>query len=381
MKFTTPKDNIAKALATVNLTISNRTSLPITLNVLINAEEDRVTLEGTNLQTHISTSFPASVEEPGTTTVPARLITEFVASLPSEPITIEVKPGSYIAHLTCGKAQAHINGASPTEFPPTPDVSPDATIFLDPAVLKKAISRTAFCAAQEESRPILTGIFLKFSADTFIMAAADGFRLSVNHHTLDAPVDTDIDAVIPVRTFQTLSRLLPDGDTPVEISLSKDKGQALFSMPDTKLTTQLLSGTFPNYDQLIPTSSDTTSVFITKDLVRATKTASIFADQGSNVIKLMINGQGTLEEHRTAVIAAQADDVGDNIDTVTPESVDGPDAKIAFNSRYIREALAAIDPAPVMIGLTTSSSPAILKPTDPEDNFTQVLMPMFIQWT
>ena len=380
MKFTTPKDNFAKALATVNLSISNRTSLPITLNVLIEAQEDRINLSGTNLITHISTSFPAAVTEPGVVTIPARLITEFVASLPSEPITVEVPLGSNIAHLTCGKAQAHINGASANEFPPTPEVSPDATISLKPSVLKKAISRTAFCAAPDDTRPILNGIYMKFSGDTFTMAAADGFRLSVNQHVLETPVEQDTDAVVPVRTFQTLARILPDSEEPVEIRLSKLTGQALFSLNETKLTSQLLSGTYPNYEQLIPDSTSTKSTFNTKELMQATKTASIFADQGSNIIRFMINGEDTPEEDRTALVSAEAEQVGDNMDKVIPISTEGPDAKVAINARYIREALAAIDPDPVLIEISTPTSPAVLKPVNPDDSFIQVVMPMFIQW-
>ena len=181
------------------------------------------------------------VEEEGSITVPARLLSEFITSLPNEHIGLELERGSGVLKVTCGRAHANINGTDAAEFPPVPTVEDGLAAQIDPQIFKTAISRVAFAAATEESRPVLTGVEVKLEGDKFTMAAADGFRLAVHHGALRQPVDTETKVIIPARTFNELNRLLGDQEEPVEVMVTPSKGQVLFRVrsPETVSYTHL----------------------------------------------------------------------------------------------------------------------------------------------
>ena len=232
----------------------------MTQNVLLNIDQSMLKLSATNLEIAITTWVGAMVEEEGSITVPARLLGEFINSLPGERVDLEIDPGTWVLKITCGRAQANIHGTDASEFPPVPTVEDGLASQIDPQVLKTAIARVAFAATTEESRPVLTGVEVKLDGDRFSMAAADGFRLAVHHGALLQPVDTETKVIVPSRTFTELNRLLGDQEEPVEVMLTPSKGQALFRIrgPETvEVVSQLLQGTFPNYEQLIPQSYET----------------------------------------------------------------------------------------------------------------------------
>ena len=216
MQVTSVKDNLYKGLNTISRAVPTRAPMPIIQNVLIKTTQDGITLTATNLNLSMTTKVDAIVAREGAITIPARLFTEFINTLPNEPVHINVPEGSMIANLSCANARANINGADPKDFPPQPTLTDGLTASISPKDLRTAISRTAFAAAKEEARPILTGISLNLSDTTMIMAAADGFRLAINKTTLENPTPTEINAIIPATTLQQLLRLLND-DEPVEV--------------------------------------------------------------------------------------------------------------------------------------------------------------------
>ena len=381
MKISCLKEDLAHGLGVVNHAVpTTRAPLHITQNVLLSAKESKLKLSATNLEIFITTCLPAVIQEEGETTVPARLLAELVNSLPNERLDLELPEESGLLHLTCAQVKASINSALAKEFPPIPGIDESQTILIDPQELRTAISRTAFVAARtEQSRPVLTGVLMKLSGSEFTMAATDGFRLAVHRGRLAAEVVPQLTAVIPAQTLTHLYRLLGNQEEPVEITISTARRYAMFRMQNTQVVSQLIKGDFPNYDQLIPQKHETRTIFDSRELLRVTRTAAIFAKGGSNIIRLEIEPQGEDEMTARAIISAQSEEHGDNRDEITPESVEGGQVKIAFNSTFLQEVLTALSPSKVALETTSSTEPGVLKFPGSEE-YVMILRPIFIQW-
>ncbi|MCH2675107.1 MAG: DNA polymerase III subunit beta [Dehalococcoidia bacterium] len=382
MKISCLQENLSRGLAVVGRAVANRATLPVTQNVLLSVDQSMLKLSATNLEIAMTTWVGAMIEEEGSITVPARLLTEFVNSLPNDKIDLELDQGSGLLQISSGNSKAHINITEASEFPPIPTVDDGVAAEVDPLVLKSAIARVAFAAATEESRPVLTGVEMKLDANKFTMAAADGFRLAVHHGTLLKPVPEEVSVIIPARTLNELNRLIGDREEAVEILMTPAKGQVMFRVQggDTvEIVSQLLQGTFPNYEQLIPQSYTTRAVMDLPTVLRSARTASIFARDGSNIIRMHLMPAAADTEPPKVEISARSEEVGDNQDVVDLDEIEGEEGKIAFNSRYLLDVLAVLDKGKVALETTTSSSPGVFKPTDSED-YIHVVMPMFVQW-
>jgi DNA polymerase-3 subunit beta len=379
MKLSCLQENLSRGLAIVTRAIASRSTLPITQNVLISTDQSMLKLSATNLEIAITTWIGAKIEEEGTITIPAKLLSEFVNSLGSDQIDLQVALGTSILQLTSGRSEARIHGADAAEFPPIPTVEDGIAAQIDPMVLKSAITRVAFAAATEESRPVLTGVEIKLKDNRFTMAAADGFRLAVHHGNLIGSVDPEANIIVPARTLTELNRLLGDQGDPIEIYMTPAKGQVLFRVPNVEVVSQLLQGTFPNYEQLIPQAYKTRVVFDLEKLLRAARTAAIFARDGSNIIRLQISPDDDSESAGKVTISAMSEEVGDNQDEIDSNSVEGSESKIAFNSRYLLEVLSVLERGTVALETSSPSSPGVFKPTDSEE-YLHVVMPMFVQW-
>ena len=382
MKISCLQENLSRGLAVVGRAVANRATLPVTQNVLLSVDQSMLKLSATNLEIAMTTWVGAMIEEEGSITVPARLLTEFVNSLPNDKIHLELDEGSGLLHISSGNSDAHINITDAAEFPPIPTVDDGVAAEVDPLVLKSAITRVAFAAATEESRPVLTGVEVKLDESTFTMAAADGFRLAVQNGTLLKAVPDEVSVIIPARTMNELNRLIGDREEPVEILMTPEKGQVMFRVRggDTvEIVSQLLQGTFPNYEQLIPQSYTTRAVMDLPTVLRAARTASIFARDGSNIIRMHLMPAAADTEPPKVEISARSEEVGDNQDVVDLDEIEGEEGKIAFNSRYLLDVLAVLEKGKVALETTTSSSPGVFKLTDSED-YIHVVMPMFVQW-
>ena len=382
MKITCLQENLSRGLAVVGRAVANRATLPVIHNVLLNVDQSMLKLSATNLEIAMTTWVGAKIEEEGSITVPARLLSEFVNSLPNDPINLQLDEGSGLLEISSGSSKAHINITDASEFPPIPTVDDGIAAEVDPLVLRSAITRVAFAAATEESRPVLTGVELKLDESKFTMAAADGFRLAVHHGALLKPVPEEMSVIIPARTMNELNRLISAREEPVEILMTPAKGQVMFRIRggDTvEIVSQLLQGTFPNYEQLIPQSYTTRAVMDLPTVLRAARTASIFARDGSNIIRMHLMPAEADTEPPKVEISARSEEVGDNEDTVDLDEIEGEEGKIAFNSRYLLDVLSVLEKGKIALETTTSSSPGVFKPTD-SDDYIHVVMPMFVQW-
>jgi DNA polymerase-3 subunit beta len=202
----------------------------------------------------ISCWIGAKIEEEGSITVPARLLTEFVSSLPSDTIAINLSPQTKTLGLKCARFEARISGVDAKDFPPIPSIDDGITTKIEVEALRQGINQVVFAAATEESRPVLTGVDAQFEGGTLTLAAADGFRLAVLKLPITNSVSQKTEVIIPARTLAELNRLIGDQEETVDITLNPNKSQVLFRLKTVELVSQLVQGTFPNYSQLIPKS-------------------------------------------------------------------------------------------------------------------------------
>ena len=376
MRVSCLQENLAKGLSIVGRAVAVRSTLPVTQNVLIATDNSRLKLAATNLEIAVCCWIGAKVEEEGALTVPSRILTEFVSALPNDKIALTAPAKGKVLHMACGRYEARMSGIDADDFPPIPDVGGDLTATIEPDVLRTTISQVALAAAQEDSRPVLTGVNMSFSEDMMTLAAADGFRLAVRKTKLSAHV-TEASVIVPARALMELARLLADQADPVEVTVNTARSQVLFRLKNVELVSQLLQGTFPNYTQLIPQGHASRAVVDAGEFQRATKTAAIFARDASGIVRLQVTPSADGARGKLTVMA-RAEEVGDNqseIDAV----VEGDAAKIAFNSKYLLDVLSVLDKGQVALETTSPSSPGVIRPVG-DDSYVHVVMPMFVQW-
>lgn len=376
MQLNCLQENLSQGLGIVQRAVATRTTLPITQHVLLTTDEGRLKLSATNLEIAISTWVGSEISEEGSITIPARLLTEFVNSLEKQTISVTTSSSGTGIEVKGDRVEATMNGADASEFPPIPSVDQGVSTKIAGKVLKDAIHQVVLAAAVEDSRPVLTGVYIELEGSRITFAAADGFRLAVRTADLLEPVNEKLSVIVPSRTLSEIERLI-DSDDPVDLVITTQRSQALFRLKNVEVVSQLIQGTFPNYSQLIPQERTTRAIVDLGELQRATRTASIFAKDGSGIIRVQIvpedsGGAGKL------TISSRAEEVGDNTGDIAAE-VEGSEGKIAFNSRYLSDVLAVLNKDKVALEMTTSSSPGVIRPLDDED-YVHVVMPMFVQW-
>jgi DNA polymerase-3 subunit beta len=375
MKLSCLQENLSKGLSNVGRAVATTTTLPITKNILIATDDSRLKMVATNLEMAISCWVGAKVEAEGAITLPARILTEFINSLPNEKVDMTLNQRTL--QLKSGRFEAKINGIEASDFPPIPQVSDGISTKIEAEVLHQAITQVSFAAATEESRPVLTGVQMEFDESKLTLAAADGFRLAVYTAATLESVKEKTAVIVPARALNELNRFLADGEEQIEIVINKQKSQALFKLKNIEMVTQLIQGNFPNYSQLIPQSYESRAVIEVADFLRATRMASVFARDGSGIVRLIVTPGGEATAGKIA-ISARAEEIGENVGEIDA-MIDGKDAKIAFNARYLSDVLGVIRQKQVALETTTPSSPGVIRPVG-IDNYVHVVMPMFVQW-
>ena len=381
MWITCLQENLSRGLGVVGRAVATRATLPVTQNVLLTTDQSRLKLTATNLEIAISTWIGAEFEHEGSVTIPARLLTEFVNQLPDDKIKIDLVDSPKGVALECARFKANINGTDAEEFPPIPTVDDGTTVTIPGDVLKGAIERVAFAAATEDSRPVLTGIKVELTGNKLTLAAADGFRLGVETVELASAVEEDMGFIVPARTMQEVQRLIGDRASDITITVTEPASQVLFKIQDdtydVEIVSQLVQGAFPDYEKLIPASAGTTATVKLQDFLQATRAAAIFARDGSGIVRLIVSPGEDGGEGKVTV-ESRADELGDN-EGVFEAKVEGDEAKVAFDSRYLLDVLGVLGNGTVTLETTTPSSPGVIRATD-RDGYTHVVMPMFVQW-
>ncbi len=291
MKLSVMQENLARGLSVVSRAVSTRSTLPVLANVLLKTEDAGLKLTATNLEIGITYWVPGKIDTDGATTVPARLLTDLVNSLPaSERVDLELQPNDTL-HLKSGRFETHVKGIDAEEFPALQTAGERPTTRIPQNVLRKALEETAFAAASDEARPILTGVLARFEGDIVTFAAADNYRIAVKSVPVLDPVP-ETSVVIPARALNELIRILADVDEPVDIVLAGARNQILFHLQGVDLVSRLIDGQFPNYQQVLPQSHTTRAVVDREELLRAVRPAALIASSSANIVKLQIESDG-----------------------------------------------------------------------------------------
>jgi len=375
MKVSCLQENLAKGLSIVGRVVSPRSTLPVLGNILLATDAGRLKLSATNLEVGINCWIGARVGEDGAITVPARTFIDLVNALPPEQVDMELVVRTQTLNLRAGRSEANVKGIDAQEFPIVPVPEGEGGIPIEPDVLRTAIPQVTLAAATDESRPILTGVLAKFEGAQLTLAAADGFRLSVRTVPLPQSVPDPFSIIIPARALVELGRISGEQQEPVVITVTPTRNQVLFQLTDIVLVSQLIDGNFPDYRQIIPRDCTTHTVVDTAALLKACKTALIFARDAAHISRLHIKPGSELAPGHMIVSATSAE-TGDDVSELDA-SIEGDEIEIAFNVKYMIDVLSVAGTPQVALDTTTASSPGVIRPVGDVD-FTHVIMPMHL---
>lgn len=364
MELTVKQENLAKALGSVGRVASNKAGLPILNNILLRTDGTRLLVAATNLEVASVHHIGSKVVTPGAITVPARLINEFISSLPSG--TVELKVENDKLSIVSGRYSSVINGVVADEFPELPTIDEETSVLykVDAADFKQAVSQTIITAGSDSTRPVLTGVYWRVVDGNVYLAATDGYRLSERNLM---PDEGELEAIIPASTLQEVLRTMSDDMT--EIEMLFDETQVRFRMNGIELTSRLIDGKYPDYRQLIPASSEAVVTINTSEFTRITKIAGLFARSSGGSVTITADS-----EKQTLSIHSIASELGENTSSADAE-VKG-DGQVTLNSRYLSDALSVVGADTVEFRFSGKLAPCVITPAGDDAGYTHIIMPL-----
>lgn len=364
MELSVTQENLSKALGNVGRVASSKTQLPILSNILLRTDGNRLLVAATNLEIASTHLIGAKIITPGSITIPARLASEFVASLPKG--TVDLKVVDNRLTIASGSYKSVINGVVADEFPELPTIDETSSIqySIRPADFKQAVSQTIVTSSSDATRPVLTGVYWHSFEGSLYLAATDGYRLSERRLV---ETTSEVSAIIPTSTLQEILRVLTDDVSEVDILF--DETQVRFRLGDSEITSRLIDGNFPPYRELIPATSETNMVLKANEFVRITKIAGLFARESGGSVTLTAD-----QEKQTLSIHSIASELGENTSSTDAEvSADG---QVTLNSRYLADALSVIDGDTVVFRFSGKLSPCVLSAKGDDVAYKHVIMPL-----
>ncbi|MBI4062656.1 DNA polymerase III subunit beta [Candidatus Gottesmanbacteria bacterium] len=367
MKVTILQENLIKALTAVSRIIPMHPSLPILQNILFQTKDERIMLFGTSLDTGIVYWCDGKTEEEGIVCVPAKVLSEFVATLPAQTVTLEDKKEGLV--VSCAGFSATIATNPATEFPPVPIVGKTAFINIKAQDFSRLLGYVLFAAATDEARPILSGVRFTSGGDEVVVVATDGYRLS--RKKMKTKLPKDLDVIIPGRALSEIARLASglgeDGE--VGFALTQD-GQILFHVGEAEVFTRRIDGEYPPVEKIIPKNWTTRATIDREALAQAVKSAAIFARDNANIVRVSI-------QKDAVVVSANAPSVGENKVDVEAR-IEGEEGEIAFNSRFLLEYFSAVSSDQIAFEMTGSLNPGAFRPVG-DDSYLHIIMPVRVQ--
>lgn len=373
MKVTCLQENLTRGLQIVGRAVSTRGTLPILSNVLLRTDAGRLKLTATNLEIGVNCWVPAKVDDEGAITVPAKLFTDFVNNLPAGNIEMSLNVRTKTLHLKSGQHEANVKGLDAEEFPIIPAIPEKPTTRIAQGALRRMIREVAFVAATDDSRPVLTGVLTTIAGDMITLAAADPYRLSVRHGRVLDRVESGLEVIVPARSYMELERVLSDTDDPLDVFITPNRSQVIFHTNEADIVSRIIEGQFPNYKQVIPAAAPLTRVVVQREeLLNATRLASFFARDAANIVRFGVEPG----EEMPLVVSATAAEVGDQTGRVDA-TVSGSPTTIAFNSRFVSEALGSLTAPEISLELGGPLAPGVLKVVG-DESYLHVVMPLRI---
>lgn len=374
MKIKISKGQIFYGVGVVQNAVSIKSSLPVLMNILLEVNkkeigEKKLRLTATDLETTIKCTIPVEVDEDGGITLPAKLFSNIIKELPEKEVVMQIESNNNVK-IKCEKSVFNIFGLPISEFP-VPATSDEKNSFdINANILKEMIRKTKFAISTDETRYTLNGVCFALKENQVKMIATDGHRLAYIKEEIPLSMKEEINIIVPNKVLNELLRLLPEEGEKVKISFSKNF--ITFNLPDDiSITSRLIEGTFPNYEQVIPKETDKQIKVNTQSLLDAVRRASILSDEKSNLIKLKA-------EKASLIVIGSAPSSGELREEVEIE-LKGSDIEVGFNAKYIIDVLKAIDTEEIIFEMSSPASPVLMKPhsKDAKDkNYMCVVMPV-----
>jgi DNA polymerase III subunit beta len=361
MKLQVTQENLNRALGTVARVANTRNTLPILANILVKTVNNRLSVAATNLDIAITQYIGAKVSEEGSVTVPARLMQDFINTLPGGVINLELEDNKL--HIKTDQYKSVVNGIAADDFPVMPAIENGLSWKVSGPVLKKALQQVAFAASNDESRPVLTGVYLHTIEGRLYMAATDSYRLAEKDL---GPNNETFQLLIPVSAMQDLLRIVSDFTEDVEVS--HDDQQILFRVGDVDLVARLIEGKYPDYRKLIPAAFSTTAQLKRSDFINVTKVSSLFARESAGSVTL--NVDDATQELSIHAIASQ---LGEN-DATAKGDISGS-GSITLNSRYLLDGLQAFGGDTIRFCFNGKLEATLLQDLAADD-YTHIIMPL-----
>ncbi|MDB5177165.1 MAG: dnaN [Candidatus Saccharibacteria bacterium] len=364
MELTVTQENLTRALTAASRVASTKTQLPILSNILLRTDGHRLMVAATNLEIATTQLIGAKIINKGAITVPARLITEFVSSLPKTTVTLKVTDNKL--HLTADGYNSTINGAIADDFPELPTINEKTAVSyaIDTAKLKQAIGQTTLTTSNDNTRPVLTGVYWHSHDGALYLAGTDGYRLSEKRLI---PTKSDVAAIIPTSSLQEVLRTINDDINEVEILF--DESQVRFRLNDAEITSRLIDGNFPDYRQLIPANSESAVTIKKSEFAQIAKVAGLFARESGGSITITADS-----EKSNISLHSVASELGENTSEATAEVT--ADGQVTLNSRYLIEALGVVDSETVTFRFSGKLSPCVITGDQSDNDYQHIIMPL-----
>lgn len=368
MKISSTKDNLLYGIQVCQRIVSTKNPLPVLSGILLKANDGNLTFTATDLEVGIECTIPMDISENGAVVLPARIIGDIVRKLPDLKINLEVDKQNFNTSIKYGKSEFSLLGLSSEDFPILPSIDFNSVLTVKQDLFKNMIKQVIFAASADDNRPIFTGALMEVEGGSVKLIATDTHRLAFRNASLEnneSGIDKSV--IIPGKTLNELSRIMTGEGENVKIAFGDN--QVVFEIPGIRLISRLIEGQFPNYRQVIPQGCKTKIRLKTRELLDAAERASLLAKEGSNFIKLTVS-EGNM------VINSNSPEIG-KIEEQLPIQMEGEETQIAFNSRYLIDVLKVIDSEEILIELTGSLSPGIIKPAEGE-NYIYLILPIRI---
>lgn len=362
MKLQVTQENLSKALSDVaKVAMSNKNPLPILNNVLLRTNDNRLSISATNLEIAISEKIGSKVKNDGSITVPARLIQEYITSLPSGVIDLELE--EHKLHIGTEQFKSTINGVASDDYPDIPKVEKEVEWSIPAKNFKKGLQQVVFAASSDEARPVLTGVYLKTVDSELYAAATDSYRLAEKKLL---KTKQDISLLVPASALQELLRIIPENAENIEVTA--DSQQVLFKVGDIELVSKLIDVPYPDYKKLIPKEFAVSATLARDEFVSITKVSSLFARENAGSVTIKVN-----EDEKTISIASIASQLGENKSKASAK-VSG-EGEVTLNSRYLIDALNAINTEEVTFSFNGKLEPCLITSEQAPD-ITYLVMPL-----
>jgi DNA polymerase-3 subunit beta len=361
LKISCPRDELTRQLGIVARAASTRTAVQVLAGVLLRAGDARLDLSATDMEISLRTSLDAEVASEGAVVVPGKLLVDLARLLPGEDVSIEHRQGEGVVEIVSGAASYRIHTYNAEDFPRLPDPAGTTMVPIDAEALLETATKVSRAASRDESRPVLTGILVRFEGDNLIMAATDSYRLAVKETSMAGP-GPELDAIVPARALLELARVAPGAS---ELQLGVQENQVLFASDGVLLTTRRIEGQFPNYRQLLPETFENEVTLPRDELLDVVRRVSVMAQRNAPLRLRFADGELT--------VSAQTQDVGEAQETM-PAPFSGDALEIGFNPEFLRDGIESVDGDEVRLKLISPLRPAVLQGTG--DDFSYLIMPI-----